>query len=494
MASTGTFRFLQTLAFASVILLYSVLHAQPAGGKWTEGQKLPILTNARMVFADSMIGYYIGSDTGYVTKDGGVSWSVMTFPSDARPAPTFLYAPDHNTIISFQRYSSDSNGTVFPGIIKSTDIGSHWSLIDKNPIPGNTHELTMWDATNGFRIWEDDVTLQEACGVTHDGGKTFTDIRGDATLNKYITQLPKNSVSIKSDWSDSLHGVIAVASKSLSKAYPVLLTSDGGRTWSEHYMKYNGDSTISLSNAYLYPGSNSVWVMPSTIQSKALADYFFYYSSDFGATWVMTDTVKQEFFYALAPVSPAAAWVAVIGSVRSPSSTQNVIAYKDIAGKWTYVDTVQGPVYRIDTLKGGIIIPRKIPLTIRDLQFTDPSHGWVRATFEPGTDTTKRDPFTHFFRFAASIPSSVGTSSDISSLRCIPDPASSTISIKGFAENETLLGLKLTGILGKECAVPVNDLGHGMELDIRRQPNGYYLVTIMTSQRTKTIPVVIMHY
>jgi hypothetical protein len=471
------------VAFFIFIFQSSDLHAQPAGGKWSACPQLPLLTEPRMIFADSLVGYYIGQDTGYVTTTGGLTWTAMTFPSNARPAPTFLSAPNANTIVSYQKRTFDSNGVVYPGIIESTDQGSTWSTIAATPIPTNVHAFTMWNATDGFRIWEDDISQQEFCAATHDGGKTFTDIRGDATLQKYITQLPKNGVSIKSNWSDSLHGVIAVSSNNTAKALPILLTSDGGNTWSEHYMKYNGDSSISLANAYLF-GSKSVWVMPSSIQSKALQGYFLYYSSDFGNTWVMTDTVKSEFLFALVPVSPTSAWVGIIGSNRSPSLTTNVIAYKDISGKWEYVDTVYGPV----------INKKYIPLTIKDIQFTDPSHGWARAIFVTGTDTSTNYPYANIYRFAVTVPNSVPLNALYSHLRCMPNPATSVIKISGFAEDERVLDVKLSNAIGKECVSSVENIGTEAGLDVRGQPNGCYFVTIRTSQRMESIPVIIMHY
>ncbi|MFI5265040.1 MAG: hypothetical protein ACHQM6_11035, partial [Candidatus Kapaibacterium sp.] len=357
------------------------------------------------------------------------------------------------------------------------DQGSNWSTISVNPIPTNVHAFTMWTGTDGFRIWEDDISQQEACAVTHDGGKTFTDIRGDATLQKYITQLPKNGVSIKSDWSDSLHGTISVSGNIPTKAYPILLTTDGGHSWNEQYLKYKGDSTIKLGYTYLYPGSGSIWVVPSVPKVAQ----FFYYSSDFGKTWIASDTIKSGNVAKLAPVSKTAVWVYLVGSLNFVSGSSNVIAYKDFSAKWAYIDTVKGPSFFI-------------PLSIQDIQFADPYHGWVRASFEPGTDTTKHDPFSHFFRFSANVPNSVPLSNQIAHLRCIPNPAISMIKISGFAEDERVLDMKLSNAIGKECICSIQNIGKEAGLDVRSQPDGCYFVTIRTTQRTESVPVVIMHY
>jgi hypothetical protein len=480
MSIVTTFRIIRIFTFTAVLTFCSGLRAQPAGGKWTETPKLPLLTSGRMVFADSMTGYYIGIDTGYVTKNGGLTWTLINFPASARPAPTYLSAPDHNTVISFQQYYVDSNGVQFPGVINSTDQGSSWNLVSIDPLFQGVKALTMWTANDGFRIWLDD-SYKDHCAVTHDGGKTFTDIRGDATLEKYISQFSVSSVSLtmKSDWSDSLHGVIAFSTTKTPKAYPVLLTSDGGRSWSEHYMKYNGDSTILLSKPYLFHGSESVWVL---VASPVKAQYV-YYSPDFGMTWTTTNRYTRSAVLELAPVSATATWAACASDSSHAAISANVIAYKDysnISSKWI-TDTV---------LSGGTFFHK---FTLDQLQFTDPYHGWVRAFFAAGIDTTFHDPFAYFFRFTATAPNSVPVSFLNSHLCCIPNPASSIMKIEGFASDEKVRVVKLTNALGKQSSPAAENIGTGIDLDIRGLPNGCYFVTITTSLRTENIPVMVMH-
>ncbi len=475
------FRYTFFLAFIAILIFCSDLYAQPAGGKWTAMPLLPVLSKGHMVFADSLVGYYIGVDTGYVTKTGGLTWTAMTFPPNARPAPDFLFAPDHNTIMSFQKNTLDSNGVQFPGVIMSSDMGATWSLISNEVIPQFTEALTMWTAKDGFRIWLDSKTLMDTCAITHDGGKTFGDIRGDATLEKYISKLSNGSnngnLSIQSNWSDALHGVIAVASKDAG-AFPILLTSDGGHTWTEHYMKYNGDSTLRLSTAYLY-GSQSVWVTPSSTQTPPREGYFLYYSPDFGATWKTTDTLKSQFFIKLAPVSATASWAAVVGANRNIASTSNLIDYKDISGPWNNVYTVRPAT--------GFY-----SLTIKDIQFIDSTHGWVLAIFVVGLGSTD-DQYAHIFRFATTAPDAVSSVTENTHLRCVPNPASENVRIDGLSNGEIVKEVKLINTLGKQCSYLMGSTGTAIELDVRDQPNGCYFLTITTSLRTENIPVMVMH-
>ncbi len=460
------------------LILCSALRAQPAGGKWTAAGNPPILTNGRLVFADSLIGYYIGQDTGYVTKDGGVTWNAMTFPSNARPAPTFLFAPDRNTIISFQAYAVDSNGVKFPGIIKSTDMGSTWSLIDANQIPSKVNALKMWSANDGFRIWEDDITQKDLCAVTHDGGKTFSETRGDATLQKYLTKLSNVSISIKADWSDSVHGAIAVSG---SGANPVLLTSDGGRTWTEHYLKFKGDSTLQLSFVYMFPGTSSIWVIPA----DAKVARFYYYSSDFGSTWVISDTIKSGYIIKLAPSSKTGVWAFNTGSPNEVFLTANCVAYDEISTPWKFVDTLNAH----GTFNGPAF-------AISDIEFIDADHGWIRAikqSLDANKETLISDT-AFIFRFAAPTPSSVKQTSEYTRLRCIPNPASSSVKVEGFAGDERVLGVRLTDALGKQYVCTPENSGAEIGLDIRPQASGCYFITVTTSLRTENIPVMIMHY
>src|SRR5439155_11446143 len=143
---------------ALLIISFSSSLSQPAG-KWSPSGQLPGLTNPQFVFADSMIGYYIGQDTGFVTRNGGVTWAMMTFPPNAIPAPSFLFAPDHNTVIAYQKARTD--GIAVPGIIISADMGATWSVVMDKNIPRQVKAFTMWTSNDGIRIWLDDITTND---------------------------------------------------------------------------------------------------------------------------------------------------------------------------------------------------------------------------------------------------------------------------------------------------------------------------------------------
>ena len=463
-------------------MLVGDIHAQPANGKWTAVSQLPILTNARLIFADSLVGYYIGQDTGFVTKDGALTWTQLTFPPDATPGPLALFTPNPHTIISFQQRSDIS----VPGVIKSTDMGITWTVVSAGRLP-TIKALTMWNENDGFRIWLDNNN-KDFCAVTHDGGKTYSDIRGDATLEKYISKIYNGTYTIQSAWSDDLHGVISVSGKAIKTAYPMLLTSDGGRTWKEQYIKYNGDSTITHSYVFAYPGSGSMWVLPA----NAAQAHFLFYSSDYGSSWTTTDTLLRNpingpYILHVAPVSPTASWQIMVANDRNPDQSQNLIDYKDINGKW-----IQDTIFSLQGQKN-------FSWHFGDIQFVDKDHGWasaIKSAFirdSTGNLVQVVIDTAFIFRFRTTPQNSVNLSSKNSILQCIPNPASSLVSITGFSNDERIREIKLINTVGNLSGVNTKQFNSALELDISGIPNGCYLISIHTSLRKESIPVMVVH-
>jgi len=496
--------FIRAAKFFAFVILFSalplMLRAQPKG-KWYAGQTLPGLSfsgnSPKLLFVDSLLGYYIGVDTGFVTHDAGITWQMMNFPPDARPSPTFIFAPNHHTIISFQKYNVDSSGIKYPGIIKSTDMGKTWTFVSSTPLPPAVKAFTMWTETDGFRIWADDITDTVYSAATHDGGITFTDLREDAILKKYDTSLvllPGHKgviVNFNSAWSDSLHGAISV-SPSIASAtpYPVLTTTNGGRTWAETYPKYYGSPGYSHSFVYLYPGSQTIWTVPS-MPKTAL---YFFYSTDFGTTWKNTpafDTnalgVGSKFkptkpgVVQLAAVSPVAAWGILASDTEHPD-LQHFIGYNTLSGGW-----VRDTIFK---LQGG-----PFGYSLNQIQFTSPEHGWALLTEtyfdnKQGVQVTKDSTFLFVFNPAAPLSGAPQTPG-ITSLRSFPDPASSSITIEGLGDDEQLREIKIFTMLGVEYSPPLIHTGSGWELDIRTLRAGYYFVNVATSARNEVISVIV---
>ncbi len=478
MNNYSPFRQLSFVALVVLLFHSGSSNAQPAGGKWAAVSQLPILTNARLVFADSLVGYYIGQDTGYVTKDGALTWTQLTFGDKATPSPAYLFALSHTTVMSFQRRRLD--GTPVPGVMISTDMGATWTVISTKTIPNKVSALTMWNANDGFRIWLDDKTSKDTCAVTHDGGKTFTDIRGDAVLEKYISKLQDGTYSIQSAWSDMTNGVIVVSGKSNTAAYPILITSDGGRSWHAQYLKFKGDSTLKLAYPYVYPGTGSIWVVPA-VPAQA---QFFYYSSDYGTTWVTTDTLVRTGQYPpavfnLAPVSPTASWVVLASDADHYDLSRAVIDYKDISGKWVLSTYLPGN--------------QKSYWYISDIQFADQNHGWATAekkSNQAGNTVTVDTEF--FYQFRSTPQNSVQQNGEFSSLRSIPNPASSIIHFEGFMNGEQIEEVQITSILGSRISRTIERRNSGIELDISGLPQGSYMVSIRTNLRKENVPVLVV--
>ncbi len=473
------------------------ISVQAGSGKWQSAATLPLLSSGHLLFADSLLGYYIGQDTGYVTKDGAKSWAQMTFPSEARPNPSFIYAPDNNTAILYQN-GVDANNVSFPGIIKTTDQGLTWKLIatETARFPQNVKAFTMWSVNDGFRIWIDNVSQKDSCKVTHDGGITWNEKRGDATLEKYISKFTgSGKLNIKTAWSDSLHGAISVyvGAASSSTAYPVVTTSDGGRTWIETYPKFNGDATIPHSYVYTFPNSKTLWCLPSVLTK---IEYYLYYSLDFGNTWNTTTPFKRNELFAytkagileLAPVSPTSSWAVLASDTEHPDLTK-FIARHDLNTGW-----VRDTAFNYGGGKFGF------SFNSMEIQFTDPAHGWAWATASAFVDDGmggKKQVYIDslfLFRFNDGAPTKgVAQSSKKPALRCLPNPASSSIKIEGFASDEIIKDLRVTNAIGIQFSPAIGNIGAGAELDVRNLPNGCYIVNVTTSLRTESVPVMVVH-
>ena len=496
-------KFLTTSRLAQIFILITALSfcanisAQTGSGKWQSATTLPLLSSGHLLFVDSLLGYYIGQDTGYVTKDGAKSWTQMTFPSVARPNPSFIYAPDHNTAILYQN-GVDSNNVSFPGIIKTSDQGTTWTLVatETARFPQNVKAFTMWSVNDGFRIWIDNSSQKDSCKVTHDGGITWNEKRGDATLEKYISKFTgSGKLNIKSAWSDSLHGAISVyvGAASSATAYPVVITSDGGRTWTETYPKYNENTTIPHSYVYTYPNSKTLWLLPSVLTK---IEYYLYYSTDFGSTWNTTTPFKRNELFAytkagileLAPVSPTSSWAVLASDTEHPDLTK-FIARHDLNTGW-----VRDTAFSYGGGKFGY------SFNSMDILFTDPAHGWAWATASAFVDDGmggRKQVYIDsifMFRFNDGAPAKGVAQSVLNpALICIPNPASSSIKIEGFTSDEIIKEVKLMNPLGSMFSPAIGNISKGVELDIRNVPSGCYFVSVTTSLRTESVPVIVMH-
>ncbi|MEI8133844.1 MAG: sialidase family protein [bacterium] len=482
-------------AILSLFLVASAC-AQPAG-KWYAGPILPAIDQTgQMAFYDSLVGYYIGVDGGFVTKDGGVTWDSIAFPSDARPSPSFMFTPAKNTIVSFQHLNQDSNNVPYPNIIKSTDMGVSWKNVPADALPSSIKAFTMWTPKDGFRIWIDDITSNPVCAVSHDAGKTFTDVRGDATLQKYLDKLKQpSSVVINAGWSDSLHGAISVAPKTGASTtpYPVLTTVDGGHTWLESYPTFNGDNTYAHSFIYLYPGTQTIW----TIRSVAQKSTFMFYSSDFGKTWLNTPNFTKgqmgtgftkPAIIQLAPVTATTSWAIVASDSDHPDITRNIIAYNDFSTN-TWVAS--------KTIPAGVENGNRFYWNLIDIQFTEKDRGWALAQkyldtvkFQPAVPVETRQLF--LFRTTPPPANAASPTESASSLICYPNPTTSgLVRLQGLAVGEEILETEMTNTLGVRFPVDMRRTLTEVEANVSKFVSGCYFLHIRTSTRSAFLPVIV---
>ena len=226
---------------------------------------------------------------------------------------------------------------------------------------------------------------------------------------------------------------------------------------------------MKLSNPYLLNGSLSAWVIPSTATGQ-----YFYYSNNLGKSWTVTDTLKAGYILQLAPVTPTATWLMMVGNARNPAQSTNVIAYRDIAGSWKYIDTLK----RSGSFGSAF--------TITDLQFIDPYHGWVSATFS-SVDSI------FFYRYKAPVPViGVSVQNSQATLRCVPNPARSVVSIEGLSPDEVVESIYIINTNGVEHEPALEMSNSHISVRVNDLANGTYVVNVRTSKRKESISMIVL--
>jgi photosystem II stability/assembly factor-like uncharacterized protein len=285
--------------------------------------------NERVVWASGSNGTYLR------TNDGGATWLAVKVPGAESLDFRAVRAIDERTVFLMSIGSGEKSR-----IYKTTDAGEHWTLQFTEPdANGFLDAIAFWDAAYG-------IVLGDALGgsaevrTTDDGGVHWTRRQTPPALDKEGSFAASNSCLIvrgKHDawyvtggagagrvfhskdngrhWSvaptpirndGAAAGIFSIAfadarrgiavggdySKDKENAGNIVVTSDGGRTWTAP-----GARPAGFRSAVVYLADRKTWMVTGTSGSDI--------STDGGATWKLFDNGSYN---AMSFVSGVAGW------------------------------------------------------------------------------------------------------------------------------------------------------------------------------------------
>jgi len=229
------------------------------------------------------------------TKDGGETWEpVMNLPEGSPAGICGFYAVNERVV-----YGSGTNDPGLPGpaIIKTTDGGASWELIDMQPYADNLIDIYFFDENRGIvvggKIHSDCpkhpagyppprlsryAQLKPVVLRTYDGGKTWSN-----------TAAGTQGLSC-GEWGwkiQFLNEKIGFVSLENFVSAAILKTTDGGESWTRYDVK---DSEGNIINNDLegigFMNENQGWVGGWGYNFQG---YMNSYTEDGGETWVRQD-------------------------------------------------------------------------------------------------------------------------------------------------------------------------------------------------------------
>lgn len=232
------------------------------------------------------------------TKDGGVSWHQSAPISVAGMHRTFgtilfFIDPTHGWLlvpglVAGGPLADPSTSVQFEFLYRTTDGGAHWQqLAEKTSQPGAC-------------AWADVVFVSRETGWIHiycpsgSGTGLLVSQDGGVTWNAQSLPEPATSLASMPIFFDSLHGILVVANGVLApgawSSVALLVTSDGGRTWSARSLPGEVQMPVSFVDAthgWVIGGSSDL-LNPGSSPGSAVVPLF--RTDDGGNTWVPVPT------------------------------------------------------------------------------------------------------------------------------------------------------------------------------------------------------------
>ena len=203
---------------------YAAIYKTTDGGlNWTEQVNETDLGGSfyfrNIEFLNENIGF-IGTLNGvfYKTIDGGVNWTEVTNISPSPNAICGIDAVGSTTIYGCGAYFGPAH------IIKSTDSGDTWSLIDMSTYANALVEVLFLDELNGFAAGRNSIGGNIL--KTVDGGISWTEIYNTNIAGEYVWKLQTLAGN-----NTIMFGSVSSVSPNLGK---LIKSIDGGVNWTSN--------------------------------------------------------------------------------------------------------------------------------------------------------------------------------------------------------------------------------------------------------------------
>lgn len=302
-----------------------VCKTEDGGANWTPkfflAPNLPSFPYLRcMSWANRQIGWF-GAVTGigdvdsitspsqfirtllHQTTDGGETWNAIENLPEGSPAGICGFHAVNERVA----YGSGTNDPGLPGpaIIKTTDNGASWDLIDMRPYASNLIDIYFFDEDNGFVVGG---LNDESCTVddqayppprlsrygkvrpvvlrTRDGGKTWV----NTTAN--INDFQCGEWGWKIQFLNDTHGFVSLEN---FRNASILVTTDGGSSWvRKHVAKDQNPASPAINNdleGIGFINERQGWVGGWGFQdlSAPVGGLENSYTEDGGETWIAQD-------------------------------------------------------------------------------------------------------------------------------------------------------------------------------------------------------------
>ncbi len=237
------------------------------------------------------------------TIDGGETWEpVMNLPENSPGGICGFHAVSETVA-----YGSGTNDPGLPGpsIIKTTDNGANWQLIDMSAHADNLIDVWFFDADNGYVVGgkNDDSCVVDTSAYpeprlsrygklkpvvlhTTDGGATWTNTAAKTE------GLSCGEWGWKIQWLDRQTGFVALEN---FRDAAILTTTDGGQSWTRKHVAATQDASAPAINNDLegigFLDAKRGWVGG---WGNNFAGKMNSYTDDGGETWTAEDNVTGD--------------------------------------------------------------------------------------------------------------------------------------------------------------------------------------------------------
>ncbi|MET1259890.1 hypothetical protein ABV409_11120 [Flagellimonas sp. DF-77] len=203
----------------------------------------------------------------YATFDGGAHWTVQEVPfSDGYGGQIHFF--NHQEGIVFA-----SNADGYFQVFKTYNAGKDWKRLPASNLPElqSTWEI---ESDDSYYAIEDTIWVGTM-------GRILKSTDRGTTWTAYSTPLTDRDMIFEVSFSDPLHGIARYHDRGDYFSKNMIVTSDGGKSWSKLSPQGLADKIFDLNSIPITPGG----FLCSSYSDTATTSNKLYYSTDNGATW-----------------------------------------------------------------------------------------------------------------------------------------------------------------------------------------------------------------